>query len=189
MHPVPAPLSGPARPPASCRLVLEGEASTRALAARLAPCLAGGDTLLLEGEIGAGKTAFARALIQARQCAEGRAPEDVPSPTYTLVQVYDAGALTIWHADLYRLSAPDEALELGLDEATGTALCLIEWPDRLGALVPAGALHLSFTPGAAEESRILTLWGGDTGLWARIAPALACGAPNPINPEPDQPQG
>ena len=98
-----------------------------------------GDCLLLEGPIGAGKSHFARALIQERL---GRA-EDVPSPSFTLVQTYQAD-VEIWHADLYRLSHPDEVLELGLDTAFDTAICLVEWPDRLARLAPKTALHLTF---------------------------------------------
>ena len=101
--------------------------------------LKAGECLLLEGQIGAGKSHFARAFIQARL---GRA-EDVPSPTFTLVQSYQAD-VEIWHADLYRLSHPDEVLELGLDEAFDSAICLIEWPDRLGRLLPKGAMRLQF---------------------------------------------
>jgi tRNA threonylcarbamoyladenosine biosynthesis protein TsaE len=108
----------------------------RALAPRLRP----GDVLLLEGPIGAGKTHFARALIQALMPL----PEEVPSPTFTLVQVYEGPGFPIWHADLYRLSHPDEAEELGLAEAFEAALCLVEWPERLGPYRPPRALTLSF---------------------------------------------
>ena len=119
---------------------LADEDATAALAAQIAARLQAGDTLLLEGEIGAGKSAFARALIRARL---GRM-EDVPSPTFTIVQTYEDTAADIWHCDLYRLTHPDEALELGLDEAFETAICLIEWPDRLGDAAPMSALTLSF---------------------------------------------
>ena len=95
--------------------------------------LRAGDCVLLEGPIGAGKTHFCRALIRARLGRE----EDVPSPTFTLVQTYDAD-VEIWHADLYRLSHPDEALELGLEDAFASAICLVEWPERLGELCAAG---------------------------------------------------
>ena len=116
------------------------DAATGALATHIAERLKPGDTLLLEGEIGAGKSAFARALIRARL---GRM-EDVPSPTFTLVQTYEDTAGDIWHCDLYRLTHPDEALELGLDEAFETAICLIEWPDRLGDVAQTTALPLDF---------------------------------------------
>ena len=130
-------------------LELPSEAATEQLARRLAPRLRAGDVLLLSGQIGAGKTTFARAMIRA---LTGNPAEDVPSPSFTLVQTYDAPGLAIWHVDLYRLSGPEGALELGLDEAMGTALCLIEWPDRLGALTPAKALILDFHPGIAAHS-------------------------------------
>ncbi len=101
------------------------------------------DTLLLSGEIGSGKTVFARGFIQ-HLLAESGIDEEVPSPTYTLVQTYQAGKITIWHADLYRLNATDEAIELGLDEAFGQALCLVEWPDRLGIRRPTDCHCLTF---------------------------------------------
>lgn len=122
---------------------LSDENATTAFAAQVAPLLRPGDTLLLEGDIGAGKSAFSRSLIRA--CL-GRM-EDVPSPTFTLVQTYEAPVCDIWHCDLYRLSHPDEAFELGLEEAFETAICLIEWPDRLGDAAPASALHLAFSAG------------------------------------------
>ena len=112
--------------------------ATDALARRFAPLLGPGDVLLLEGQIGAGKTHFARALIRALGVSE-----DVPSPTFTLVQTYEAD-FEIWHADLYRLSHPDEAIELGLAEAFETALCLVEWPEKLGEDRPKQSLTLRF---------------------------------------------
>lgn len=120
-------------------ILLPSETDTDTLAQRIAPILQAGDVLLLEGDIGAGKTAFSRALIRARL---GYA-EDVPSPTFTLVQTYEDD-VDIWHCDLYRLTHPDEAIELGLDEAFETAICLIEWPDRLADLAPKSALTLRF---------------------------------------------
>ncbi len=130
-------------------LFLPNQDATAALARRVAPILRAGDTILLEGEIGAGKTAFARALIRARTNRD----EDVPSPTFTLVQTYDAPGAEIWHCDLYRLTGPDEILELGLDAAFDEGICLVEWPDRLGAALPAGALRLSFS-GEDEGRRV-----------------------------------
>lgn len=143
------------------RRTLAGPAETEALAARLAAHLRAGDTVLLEGPIGAGKTHFARALITALQGAAGLVPEEVPSPSFTLVQTYGAGTLEIWHADLYRLSGPEDVIELGLESAIGTALLLVEWPDRMGADAPSDALWLRFIPDSASpDSREVELRGG-----------------------------
>jgi len=140
------------RPPLT--LTLRSADATARLAERLGALLHPGDCLLLDGPIGAGKTHFARALIQSLMDV----PEDVPSPTFTLVQTYDTGAGELWHADLYRLSSPDEIEELGLTEAMEQAICLIEWPDRLGPLTPPDALSLSFaTTQEDDETRRLTL--------------------------------
>lgn len=131
-------------------IFLPSEEDTARLGAWLAHRLQAGDCLLLEGSIGAGKSHLARALIRTRL---GRM-EDVPSPTFTLVQTYQADT-EIWHADLYRLSHPDEVLELGLDEAFDHSICLIEWPDRLGKLAPADALWLTLV--SEGEGRRATL--------------------------------
>ena len=131
------------RDPAPIRIDLPTADDTVALARRLAPELRAGDAVLLSGSLGSGKTHFARALIQKRLEDAGQW-EDVPSPTYTLVQTYDDGSCDIWHADLYRLSDPAEAVELGLDDAFRTAITLVEWPDRLGDLAPETALRLAF---------------------------------------------
>ena len=120
-------------------LTLTSPEATCALASQLATRLSPGDVLLLSGGIGAGKTHFARCLIHALQDP----PEDVPSPTFTLVQVYDTAAGELWHADLYRLSDPDQCEELGLADAFETAICLIEWPDRLGKWLPATRLDIT----------------------------------------------
>jgi tRNA threonylcarbamoyladenosine biosynthesis protein TsaE len=112
--------------------------ATDALGRVLADHSAIGDTFLLSGPIGAGKSHLSRAFIRHRL---GRA-EDVPSPTFTLVQTYEHGSGDIWHADLYRLTHPDEVVELGLDDAFTTAICLIEWPDRLGGLAPPDSIRI-----------------------------------------------
>lgn len=151
-----------AAPSPETRIFLPDEAATAALGERLADVLLAGDTVLLEGPIGAGKSHLARALIRARL---GRM-EDVPSPTFTLVQSYEAEGADIWHADLYRLGHPDEVLELGLEEAFATAICLIEWPDRLGRHVPPDALRVVLS--AEGEGRRAVLSGGRPGLRAEV---------------------
>lgn len=143
----------------------DADATTR-LAAGIAPLLHPGDVILLNGPIGAGKTHFARSLIQTRLAAAGRM-EDVPSPTFTLIQTYEADGTEIWHADLFRLTDPDEAAELGLEEAFTEAICLIEWPDRLGGLRPAQALELTLTPDAASDLRVAS-FSGESAHWARL---------------------
>ena len=130
----------------------------------MAPRLGPGDVVLLGGGVGAGKTHFARCLIQSSLPV----PEDVPSPTYTLVQSYAGPACEIWHADLYRLGDPAEVIELGLTEAFETAICLVEWPDRLGDLAPSTALTLDFAPGLDEETRHLALSWSDPRWTARL---------------------
>jgi tRNA threonylcarbamoyladenosine biosynthesis protein TsaE len=134
---------------------LRDEAATASLAARLAPHLRAGDVVLLEGDLGAGKTAFARALINA---LPGPA-EEVPSPTFTLVQIYQRGGLEVWHCDLYRLEHVEEVEELGLEEAFASALVLIEWPDRLGPYRPAGALTVTLRYGEAGARRVAEISG------------------------------
>jgi len=116
------------------------------------------DVVALWGDLGAGKTSLARALIQALLAAEG-ALEDVPSPTFTLVQTYEAGGLPIWHADLYRLSHPDELLELGLEEALESGLLLIEWPDRMESDLPGERLDIVLEEVGDGRLARLTGWG------------------------------
>jgi tRNA threonylcarbamoyladenosine biosynthesis protein TsaE len=145
----------------TARITLSSPEQTAAFAARLGACLTAGDTVLLEGSIGAGKTHFARSLIQSRLPL----PEDVPSPTFTLVQTYEADGVEIWHSDLYRLTSPDEVIELGLVDAFETAICLVEWPDRLGDLAPRDALTMRFAQGDSEDKRDISLTWED-GKWS-----------------------
>ena len=133
----------------SVTFFLPAETDTDRLAVWFAQRLQAGDCLLREGPIGAGKSHLARAFIRARL---GRM-EDVPSPTFTLVQTYQAD-VDIWHADLYRLSHVDEVAELGLEEAFDSAICLIEWPDRLGGYAPKSAIRLTLSS-EGEGRRVL----------------------------------
>ncbi len=117
---------------------LADEAATETLARILIPQLKMGDAVLLQGDLGAGKTSLARALIRGF-CG----PEtEVPSPTFTLMQLYDAPRFTIAHFDLYRLSEPEDIIELGWHSAR-EGLVLVEWPERLGILRPLQALTIS----------------------------------------------
>lgn len=131
---------------------LISETDTLALGARLASVLRAGDIVLLSGGLGAGKTTLARGLIQSRL-----GDIDVPSPTYTLVQAYDWGAVELWHCDLYRLDRPDDVYELGLMDAMGEEIVLIEWADKLGSLCPDGAMRIDLS--FDGDSRIATLTG------------------------------
>lgn len=142
---------------------------TTALAQSFAELVRPGDVLLLEGDIGAGKTHFARSLIQFLQGA----PEDVPSPTFTLIQTYDTRKGEILHADLYRLTQVEEVDELGLFDAFGVAICLVEWPDRLGPDRPETALTLTFAVGDQNEIRDITA-SGKAALWKSRLPEGAC---------------
>jgi tRNA threonylcarbamoyladenosine biosynthesis protein TsaE len=138
-------------------MTLAGEDATSALARWFAHQLGAGDVLLLDGPIGAGKSHFARALILELLRVAGAPAEEIPSPTYTIVQTYRAGKLEIWHTDLYRLATPDDVAELGLEAAFESALCLVEWPDRLGVLAPAVALFLQFGFADTDTTRQLRL--------------------------------
>ncbi|HYD18208.1 MAG TPA: tRNA (adenosine(37)-N6)-threonylcarbamoyltransferase complex ATPase subunit type 1 TsaE [Patescibacteria group bacterium] len=119
-------------------LRIDHEEDMRVLAVRIAQLLKIGDVLTLQGDLGAGKTVFARALVNAL----APAPEEVPSPTFTLVQVYDHQTPAIWHFDLYRLEDQTEILELGWDEARRGGVAVVEWPERLGSLLPKDRLEI-----------------------------------------------
>jgi tRNA threonylcarbamoyladenosine biosynthesis protein TsaE len=128
--------------------------ATAALAARLAPLLRAGDVVALSGPLGAGKTFFARSVIEALG-----GPEEVPSPTFKLVQTYDLAPAPVWHFDLYRLSRPEDAYELDIEDAFADAISLIEWPERLGGLLPAERLNVALAFGAGDNERQVTLTG------------------------------
>lgn len=148
---------------------LPDEAATAALAARISSLAEPGDVIGLKGDLGAGKTTFARAFI----CARSNCAQEVPSPTFTLVQIYQHDPTDIWHFDLYRLHSPEEAWELGIEEAFAAAISLIEWPERLGPMLPErrleitlafgdgpGARQARIDPGTAWRERLMTITAG-----------------------------
>ena len=144
--------------PISTCFHLADEEQTARLGAALAPLLGPGDTVLLRGQLGAGKSALARAVIGA---ALGEPDAEIPSPSYTLVNIYQTARGPIWHADLYRLSGDAEELEeLGLSEAMGTELVLVEWPERLGTALPERWLEIALsTPEAGGRDAAIAFHG------------------------------
>lgn len=143
--------------------------ATRALAGRLATLLEPGSVVLLEGDLGAGKSELARAVI--RKLAGADIP--VPSPTFTLVQTYELPGLEVSHSDLYRLGDESEVVELGLDECWRRGALLVEWPGRAPWLWPAERLtvRLEAVPGEPPCVRRAHLSG--TGRWKGLLPHLA----------------
>ncbi len=135
----------------SLRRLLPDPEATAAAGAALGLALHAGDAVMLHGDLGAGKSALARAAILAMLAEEGRA-EDVPSPTFTLVQVYETARGEVWHADLHRLGGPEGVAELGLEEAFEDAVCFVEWPERLGDLAPARRLEIALAFAGADEA-------------------------------------
>ena len=152
-------------------LSLLDASQTERLACRISNAAAPGDAICLAGDLGSGKTTFARAFIRARAAQVGIEVGDVPSPTFTLVQLYELPDGNIWHFDLYRLNHPHEAIELGIDDASRDGICLVEWPDRLPKLTFATRLDLTFEFGGPEDERHVKIVGD--GSWReRIAEVL-----------------
>ncbi len=134
-------------------LISNSEEETAGHARNFAASLRPGDVVCLYGDLGLGKSVFARALI--RHLA-GDTDLEVPSPTFTLVQTYDTDAGPLWHFDLYRLKDPDEVYELGWEEALAEAINIVEWPERLGYLLPSRRIDIHLTL-RADGSRQLQL--------------------------------
>jgi tRNA threonylcarbamoyl adenosine modification protein YjeE len=143
--------------------------ATEALARSLAPLARRGDVVAIAGDLGAGKTVFARGFVRA---LSGDA-EEVPSPTFTLLQSYDARDPTlgqVHHFDLYRLGSADEVIELGFEEALTSGVLLVEWPERLGRLLPAGCLQVRIVALSTGDDRRIEVTG-DAAWRLRLAEA------------------
>lgn len=138
---------------------LADEAATQDLGRTLATALQPGDALCLTGPLGAGKSTLARALIRALTTPD----EEVPSPTFTLVQFYETSAFPLAHFDLYRLSDPDEAYEIGLDEALDGGVALIEWPQRLEGRLPANRLDIDIALDGDARRAVIVAHGSFEG--------------------------
>ncbi len=130
---------------------IKSENDTVALAQSMAASAKPGDCFLLEGPLGAGKSVFARAFIRTL-CGEST---EVPSPTFTLVQTYDADGTTLWHFDLYRLKDAEEIFEIGWEESFD-GIRLIEWPSRLGSYAPQKATRIFIEPNG-DMTREITI--------------------------------
>src|SRR6266550_7090486 len=126
----------------SFSVALPDEYATRRLAIDIANSLQAGDFVTLSGDLGAGKTTLVRTLIRY---LAGDPAIEVPSPTFTLMQIYELPQFPLVHADLYRLSGPAELTELGFDDLPLGAVVLLEWPDRAGSLLPPDRLDIALT--------------------------------------------
>jgi tRNA threonylcarbamoyladenosine biosynthesis protein TsaE len=126
------------------------EEDTAQLARKLAGGAASGDVFLLNGTLGAGKSTFARSFIRHLSSAQ----EEVPSPTFTLVQTYDIGKGSVWHFDLYRIKSAEEIFDLGWEDALAQGIVLVEWPERLGPYTPKDAIRMTFEVTGANTRRI-----------------------------------
>lgn len=137
-------------------IILPDLPATRDFATRFGGVLARGDVVAFDGALGVGKTELCRAIIRGLGYVG-----DVPSPTFNLLQIYEVPLArhNIWHLDLYRLEQPEEAFELGLDDGFETAVCLIEWPSKLGPYLPAGFLTFRLDFMADGAGRKLTIIG------------------------------
>lgn len=143
----------PATPPLTLTL---DEAGLERLAAALGRVLKPGCCIALWGDLGAGKTTFARALIRALLADPAH---EVPSPTFALRQDYASARGAIVHFDLYRVTDPSELEELGFDEAMASAITLVEWPDRAGTLLPPGCITIALATATSADARTVTLSG------------------------------
>jgi tRNA threonylcarbamoyladenosine biosynthesis protein TsaE len=154
--------------PAEGDFRMDGEADTARLGAAIAGALQQGEAVCLSGPLGAGKSVLARALVRALSPGE----RDVPSPTFTLVQFYAGPKFALAHFDLYRLTSPEEAFEIGLDEALRDGAAVIEWPERLAHHLPHDRLDVEIAPdleGGPEAGSVRRIRLTPHGAWEERA--------------------
>ena len=130
--------------------ISHSEKQTAALGARIALCANAGDIFALFGTLGMGKSVFARAFIKKISDAD-----DVPSPTFTLLQVYESSRFDIYHYDMYRIKSPEEVFELGIEDAFHYGVSIIEWPEKMGTYLPKYAISIKFMPLENDSRRII----------------------------------
>lgn len=146
------------------KIEIAGEVAMMALGARLFELAEPGDVITLRGDLGAGKSVLARGFVRAACVRDDEVPEsfDVPSPTFTLVQVYEGPEFPIWHFDLYRVEKTSEIWELGFEEALDGGVCLIEWPEHGASALPDERLDLVLSTREGSTVRDVTLTPGPT---------------------------
>lgn len=132
--------------------ISKSDAETLKIAADFAHTLKRGDIIALHGTLGVGKTAFTRGVIQTLSNAG-----EVPSPTFTLLQTYDTPQFLLYHFDMYRLKSPEEAYEIGIEDAFADGVSFIEWPDKIGYLLPKK--HIDVTIEIKQDYRLITIQG------------------------------
>jgi tRNA threonylcarbamoyladenosine biosynthesis protein TsaE len=140
-------------------VITQNEEETAAFAVRFAGGITGGEVVCLWGDLGAGKSVFCRSMIRTLS----NTPDmEVPSPTFTLVQNYEVPLGMLWHFDLYRLIEPSEVFEIGWEEAQSGGIMLVEWPERLGALLPAHRIdvRLEAVPDQPNQRKITIICHG-----------------------------
>jgi tRNA threonylcarbamoyl adenosine modification protein YjeE len=151
---------------ASIEVTLRGDAETARLGSVLARHFAQGDVIALKGDLGSGKTTLARAILAAL----GHRGE-VPSPTFTLVQIYDLTLYRVFHVDAYRLKRPSEIWELGFEDALGQGVTLLEWPERVAEVLPEDQLLVELSMGGEPDERVARLTA--FGAWRHRFAALS----------------
>lgn len=149
---------------AAATVELADQAATEALAADIAASLGVGDVVALTGDLGAGKTVFARALIHALGRTGGLEIGHVPSPTFTLVQLYELSGVVVYHFDLYRLENAEDAYEIGVEDAFADGISVIEWAERIEDILPPETIHVHIEFGGSETARTARISG-----WPRAA--------------------